>query len=534
MKSAFRIAIVAICVSPSLIVAQTTNLGGKPQAPLGSPDHYPSPERPIGWRGDGSGRYPAATPPTVWDRKKDGTSSYATKGIVWMTPLPDIGVSCPIVVGERIFLTTEVSDLVCLDKQTGRILWIRSNPEFEGLNDEERQAEPAFAEKLAPLSAELAKANDALVLALNAERAMAAKDGTPKLSALAAKKRDLEKKILEQQKAIDKKKFDRYWGQAVFGFSGATPTSDGKHVCAFFTTGVSVCYDLDGKRRWITRGKGGGSEHGNFASPVLIGNRLAVWANEMRGYDVETGKLAWSHPAKASNTYGSMFALKSGDDLVAGFQCGYFVRVRDGSPIWGANVFGDAVSTPIVEQGTIFTWVGYPRNAEKLGFKAYPIPASTETKKLTPSHTFKMDWAENELPIDKKKNPFDRGFVSSPLFVDGLIYQMTQGCGLLVNDAATGELVYRKVLPLKPRTQYWDWAGGSTSPTLAGKLIYLMDNQGGTLIIRPGREYVEVAHNFLEETRNGKEQVQMVSTPVFEGSRMYYRTPGYLYCIGEK
>jgi outer membrane protein assembly factor BamB len=533
MKSALRMTVLAFFMTHPPLNAQALSDKGNDKAPLGSTEFYPSPERPVGWRGDGSGRYPSATPPTSWERKKDG-ASYAVKGILWMTPLPDVGVSCPIIVGQRIFLTTEISDLVCFDKQSGRILWIRSNPEFEGLSNEDRQADPAFAEKLAPLSSELTRANDELVAALNAQRAAAPKEGAPKLQAITARKRAIEKKILEQQYVIDKKRFDRYWGQAVFGFSGATPTSDGKHVCAFFTTGVSVCYDLDGKRLWIARGKGGGSEHGNFASPVLLGNRLVVWANEMRGYDVETGKLAWSHPAKASNSYGSLFSLKVGKDLVAGFQCGYFVRVRDGEAIWGANIFGDAVPTPIVEGDTIYTWIGYPRNAEKLGFKAYRIPANADVKKLSPSFTFKMDWAEDELPVDKKKNPFDRGFVASPLYVDGLIYQMTQGCGLLVNDATTGELVYRKVLPLKPRTEYWNWAGGSTSPTLAGRYIYLMDNQGGTLIIQPGREYKVVAHNILEESKDGKEQVQMVSTPVFEGSRMYYRTPGFLYCIGDK
>ena len=514
-------------------MAQKPTGKGNDKAPLGSVEYYPSSDHPVGWRGNGSGRYPAATPPTAWERKKDG-SAYVTKGIIWMTPLPDSGVSCPIVVGQRIFLTTEISDLVCFDKQTGRILWIRSNPEFEGLSNEDRQANPAFKEKLAPLLPELARANDDLVKALNAQIATPRKTSDLNLTKLASTKREIEKKILEQQNAIDKKLFDRYWGQAVFGFSGATPTSDGKHVCAFFTTGVSVCYDLDGKRLWIAHGKGGGSEHGNFASPVLVDNKLAVWANEMRGYDVETGKLAWSHPAKASNTYGSLFRLKTGNDLVAAFQCGFFVRVRDGEALWGANAFGDAVATPIVEGDTIFTWVGYPRTSEKRGLNAFKSPANDEKAKLAPSVTFKMDWADDELPVDKKKNPFDRGFVSSPLYVDGLIYQMTQGCGLLVNDATTGELVYRKVLPLKPRTQYWNWAGGSTSPTLAGKYIYLMDNQGATIVIQPGREYKEVARNVLEESKDGKEQVQMVSTPVFEGSRMYYRTPGYLYCIGEK
>jgi hypothetical protein len=146
-----------------------------------------------------------------------------------------------------------------------------------------------------------------------------------------------------------------------------------------------------------------------------------------------------------------------------------------------------------------------------------------------------MEWGDNELVVDKNKNPFDRGFVASPLFVDGLIYNVTQGAGLLVHEAATGKLVHRKVLPLKPRTHYWDWAGLSTSPTLAGKYIYLMDNQGATLVLEPGREYKEVARNVIEELgKNGKEQVQNVSTPIFEGARMYYRTPGYLYCIGEK
>jgi len=133
-----------------------------------------------------------------------------------------------------------------------------------------------------------------------------------------------------------------------------------------------------------------------------------------------------------------------------------------------------------------------------------------------------------------QKNPFNRGFVSSPLYVDGLIYQLTQGGGLLVNDAATGALAYRKVLALKPRTAYWNWAGCSVSRTLAGKYIYLMDNQGTTLVLQPGREYKLVAENFLAESKDGKEKAQFNSTPICEGTRMYYRTPGHLYCIGEK
>lgn len=505
-----------------------------PTGPLGSTKFQPTPDKPIGWRGDGSGRYPGATPPTRWERKKAG-GGYAASGILWATPLPNGGVSCPVIVGNRIYVTAEPADLVCIDKASGQILWIRSAHQFEGLTPEERKANPAVDEKLTPLAAQLAKANQDTVESLNSHAATALSSAYRQPAGPMMKKREIEKQINDQQMAIDKKLFGTNWAQAVFGFAGPTPVTDGKRVCVFYTSGVSACYDLDGNRKWVNRGAGMGSEHGNFASPMLGSNRMVVWANEMRCYDVETGKMAWSAPAKSNNTYGSMFRIQVGPELVAAFQSGHFFRVRDGVRIWGTDqAFGDSVQTPIVEGGMIFARMGYPiSNDEAKGFKAFKVPSNAEGGgKPSPSYSFKMDWADDELVIDKKKNPFDRSFVASPLFVDGLIYNVTEGGGLFVNDAASGELVYKKVLAVKPKTEYWGWAGMSASPTLAGKYIYLMDNQGTTIVIQTGRVYKEVGINVLEETKDGKSQEQNVSTPIFEGTHMYYRTPGYLYCVG--
>jgi hypothetical protein len=81
-KVAARVILAAVIVGQSgaAIVAEegqapvSAQAGGTPRptsdkAPLGSPGFYPSPERPVGWRGDGSGRFPGATPPTVWSRR---------------------------------------------------------------------------------------------------------------------------------------------------------------------------------------------------------------------------------------------------------------------------------------------------------------------------------------------------------------------------------------------------------------------------------------------------------------------------------
>src|SRR5437868_516411 len=42
---------------------------------LGSPDFKPTPEHPLGWRGDWTGRFPGANPPTEWSRRVKGITS---------------------------------------------------------------------------------------------------------------------------------------------------------------------------------------------------------------------------------------------------------------------------------------------------------------------------------------------------------------------------------------------------------------------------------------------------------------------------
>jgi outer membrane protein assembly factor BamB len=486
----------------------------------------PTPEHPVGWRGDGTGRYPAAVPPLAWSRHKTA-DGFDTKNIIWTARMPGPSVATPIIVGDRIFATAEINDLICIDKKTGHILWIRSNSEFEGMKPQEQQASRGLSETSLPLVAELARTNETLVTALNS--------GTAEdIETLVAKKKDLSRRMYNSLIIADRKKYRRDWNQGVFGFSGPTPTSDGKHVCVFFTTGIAACYDLDGNRKWIDFGSGSGSEHGNFASPLLINNRFVVWAGEMRGYEVETGKIVFNNTALKGNTYGSLFRIRTGNEWVAAFQSGYFTRISDGKPIWGQQVFGDSVATPIVEDGKIFAWVGFPRKASDRGFYAFPIPAATSDTPLTPAYAFKIDWKSEELLEDKGPHLYDRAYTASPLYVDGLIYQITQAGGLTVNDAATGQLVYRKVLKIHPFIEDWDFAGASASPTLAGGYIYLMDNQGATIIMKPGRTYEEVAQNMLETESDGKHQEQTLATPVFEGTRMYYRTQREIFCIGEK
>jgi outer membrane protein assembly factor BamB len=84
---------------------------------LGAADLKPSPDHPIGWRGDGGGCYLAARPATQWSGKKN---------VLWSADIGR-GRSSAIVVGQRVFITAEPNVLICLDATTGMKLWRRTH-----------------------------------------------------------------------------------------------------------------------------------------------------------------------------------------------------------------------------------------------------------------------------------------------------------------------------------------------------------------------------------------------------------------------
>src|SRR6187431_3152876 len=64
-----------VCASAILAVTAPAATAPAVPAPIGSPQFAPSPERPVGWRGDWTGRFPGATPPVSWSRRVKGITS---------------------------------------------------------------------------------------------------------------------------------------------------------------------------------------------------------------------------------------------------------------------------------------------------------------------------------------------------------------------------------------------------------------------------------------------------------------------------
>jgi len=108
---------------------------------------------------------------------------------------------------------------------------------------------------------------------------------------------------------------------------------------------------------------------------------------------------------------------------------------------------------------------------------------------------------------------------ASPLFHQGLLYQVSETGILTVADAKSGEEVYRQRLDFGKRARIY------ASVTLAGKHIFVASENGTTLVLKPGREYAEIGRNQLKGC---------YGSPIFDGTHMIARGKSHLYCIRQE
>ncbi len=77
---------------------------------------------PVGWRNDGTGSFPATTPPSEWSRDKN---------VLWKVALPGTSYGAPIVVGENLFVLSDPAELLCVRRTDGKVLWRKATSDVK-------------------------------------------------------------------------------------------------------------------------------------------------------------------------------------------------------------------------------------------------------------------------------------------------------------------------------------------------------------------------------------------------------------------
>jgi len=439
--------------------------------------------------------------------------TYESKNIVWMTELPARSTSTPIIVGDRIFLMSEPDELICLDKNDGRILWKAANNYYEALTPTERAGNAALKERVDPLVRQLQQETDR------------------------ARRTEWRRAIREALNEIDEPRFairpdghfESHFG--IVGFTMPTPVSDGRYVYVWCGMGVAACYDLDGNRRWITRVPTGDLSYGS--SPALADGVLAVFLNRLYGLDASTGRLRWDQQRVHKNIGAILAARLAGQEVFISQQ-GEVIRPSDGRLLfrpWSIGTGDTGWSPPVILGNTVYV----PRyGVAQLNLFDFTDCRGDSWEPEKPA-TVQMPDSINRL---ENGEWLDRWTAGSPLIWQGLSYQTDIYGVLYVADLATGEMLYRQPLAIEGLMHY-NAVPVAASPTLIGPHVYVADNQGTMLVLEPGRTFRQLARNRIATQLDRiwpipAQETLAYAPPIVDGHRLYLRGERYLYCIGEQ
>ena len=530
LRWSLAVAAALVCGGLPSASAQNAPAKGNDHAPLGSPEFTPSPSRPVGWRGDGTGHFPGATPPTTWDRGANGER----KNILWEAKLPCYTWATPIVVGDKVFTRSEPYDLICLDKNTGRILWVRSHPPFIAVTKDEKKANPAFLE-IEPLVAELEKLNNAFA-AVGWSRD------------LIKQKTIVQKKIDELTEKADKKYRlppDRYV-ESWSGYTGATPCSDGQSVFVSSGCGITACYDLNGNRKWerFERVTVVWGEHGVACSPWVSGDKLFVHTVDLHALNKSTGKEAFPLEGPAGWGPFAITPLEIGGVSYV-IVAGTIYRVSDGKI--AVRRPPDLAGDKVAVHGNMAYFTSGSAGYYRLEPKPGGALASTP---LVKDEYNRLNFPRGDNPKYKIDPTISDFFTASPIYHDGLLYCLSNWGRLVIVDTqkytAADAVVHTSFLPFdlkNPFSRKSVGMGICSSPAMAGKHLYMIDSAGCVLVLEPGREVKLVAKNNIDEIVPegweekhwmGPHHEQTEAALTFDGSRIYIRGEQYLYCVGKK
>jgi len=405
-----------------------------------------------------------ATPPEQWS---------ASENILWKSDVPGLGWSSPIVVGNRIVLTT------CVNK--GETPEPRKGLYLEDV-DANKYPKPKDPHEWR-----------VICLDLNSGKTLwqhTAHEGIP------AKPHHIKNTLASE-----------------------TPATDGQRIFAYFGNVGLFCYDLEGTQLWKHLVTPSETQYGwgTSISPIVYKGRVyLVNDNEEKSYllalDAKTGEEVLRVERQEKTNYATPFVWENGErtELVTsgiGWARSYDLEGRLLWQLKGKSIL--AVPTPFAQFGNLYlaaghvAWGSNPLYVIRPGAKGDISPGDKETT--------------NEFVVwsSQKIGPYH----PTPLILGDTLYILYDRGFMAAYDAHTGREVYaRKRIP--------NGKAFTSSPWTYGDKLYCLNEDAVTFVIKPGPDFEVLHANALADDDMG------MATPVIVGDKLLIRTSPRIYCVG--
>lgn len=379
------------------------------------------------------------------------------KNLLWKVELPGRGWSCPIVWGNKVFVTNAVLEdpSILPPAEAGRRL---ENPDSAVYNFE--------------------------VICLDIDSGK------------------------EIWKKTAYKGLPRYKTHRDNNYAPETMVTDGQHVYAYFgMTGV-YCFDMDGNPVW-EKDLGNypmQSNWGTSTSPLLYNGVLYMQIdNEEKSFltalDSKTGAEKWRVDRDEKSNWGTPVIWKNSirtELVVQGLKTRSY-NPENGRLLWEIDMGGGRnITSPTAASDMIF--VGNEKRSNG-GGTLFGIKAGASGDISLKEGESSNNWVVWSMP--------ESGIaMASPLVYEGLLYMVDRNRGQIVCiEAATGNVVY-------PGTKITGAKAFWASPWAFDGKIYCLEEKGTTHVIQAGREFKELGKYKLDD-------IFWSSTAIAKGSYIF-------------
>jgi outer membrane protein assembly factor BamB len=424
---------------------------------------------PLNWpsfRGpDGTGVADGQQPPITWNIKSG-------ENVLWKTPIPGLGHSCPIVWGDRLFVTTAISGnpnpkirignygdvdsvndkskhtwkVLCLDRDSGKILWEKT-----------------------------------------------AYEGVPKI-----------KRHLKGSQA------------------NCTPATDGRRVVACFGSEGLYCYDFAGKQLWkrdlSTLDSSFAIEQEyewGFGNSPVIHEGLVILQCDLShdsfiaAYSLDNGAKVWSTSRDEIPSWSSPVVWHNSkrEEIVtnaAQYARGY--DPKTGSELWRlAKKSEVTIPTPVVGKDLVYIASGnrpiQPIFAIKPG-----ATGDISLKKAEDANSF-IVWSK------MRGGPY----MPTPILYGAYLYTCSNSGIVTCYWAATGKEIYKMRMGSGSYT---------ASPVAADGRLYFCSEKGEVSVVKAGPNFELLAVNSMDD--------YVMATPAISNGSLFVRSQHFLTSLGKK
>lgn len=417
-----------------------------------------------------------------------------TENIEWSVEIPGRGWSSPIVAGDRVFVTTAVTEGKSKSPQIGTEYSNEYIAELEkkGLSEAEVLARVTERDFELPKEVML----HYFLYCLN----------------------------LKSGKVEWKREF--YKGHPPGGrhrknsFVSETPVTDGKAVYVYVANLGLYAFDLKGKILWSTPQEAMPiyMEFGTGSSPALAENLLIIVNDNEKqpfiaAYDKRTGKQVWMKnrdvgtrkPTPASSGWATPYVWRHAGrtEIVTVGPLKAISYDLAGSELWTMlGVSGGPIPMAFAYEGLLYLngGRGRPLYAIRQGASGDISLKEKETSNKS------VVWSE----------PRGGTYLATAVAYQGALYSVTETGILSRYEAKTGKVTYRT--RIDPEATAF-----TSSPWAYGGKVFILDEEGRTFVVPAGDKFELLHTNTLED--------MALATPAIAGDRLLLRTEHRLYSI---